>query len=473
MTSFLQFVENRLKESPEDTLLAGAFASFRKSVADTSPSLPPDADILRKWIIGMMYDGLRPTTYRRYAGRLHTLHKEWRRNPGPDPFDEVRELLIVNANEGPGGSQENLNRLTRLIRHTNGAIVSEKFNILLYLVIDPGATVEDIVHLTFGHPVPDVSQLHDILDRMRASGRKKYVFGLNQGKQRPAAIEAALTQSLISTMRGYALLADEDTETMASAFGASTIEAYASGIWIAAARSLSIPSEDIAAIIRRIPEEYAYLRTLPRKNLDSTERLRIMQRVADSISDKTTRWFIMRMRGGVDPEDIRNAIKEKAPSLRKEIEYYYPTHTVVAIDKNKRKKKRREPYLPGILFFRMRRDKVGRLFSKIGDLAWCYRHNPDPSSPYCAISNGEMKRFQYHIGHFTPDIRIQLIERDSPLAEGTEVKITGGGRMEGHIGIITAIRNADGTRTYTLRLSGSATASWTVADIPGLYLTPN
>lgn len=467
MISFLTFAETAAAESTSDSLLANTLRSY-KAYLSRYPSDSADLSFesLSGWIADMMADGKAPSTYRRYAARLHTLYKEWRKGSADDPFADLAPLLNINAPASTASVRRDLADITRLLKRNNGSLTSPSLLMLLFMLMDPAITLEETINLKYADPLPDIAQIYDIVATMksfdRSGGRARYIFRLNQGKQRPAAIATHLIAEIRSVMKGYGIL-------LPDAFNRS----YISALWIAAALKADVDPAEIRAILPEIPREYSYLRAIRPAELSDDEALRILRRVADTISDKTTRWYIMRLRNGINPDAIREAIDKNIPSLRSGIEYYYPTHTVTVYDRRRRKKHREEPYLPKLLFFRMRSDKVGRLFSKIGDKAWCYRRNADPRSPYCAISNGEMKRFQMHIGSFTPDIRMELREEDTEaLTPGSKVRINGGGRMEGHIGEITAVKNTDGTHTYTLRLSSTALATWTVADLPALYLTP-
>lgn len=469
MNSFYQFVENRIKNYPADRLLSNAWKSLNNYSPEVSSENELTSDILLKWIIGMKASGSNPSTYRRYLGKLHTLFKEWRVAGSRDPFNEIKTLLEKKDNAENSNLLKNLHTLLKVIKQFGGANGSQLFNILLYLLINIDATLEDIIAMQFSDEQPDISQLQDVVDRMQSTGaRKKYVFGLNQGKERVPAIAIKLNVELLSLLKGYGIINNYNFIENKTHTAIEIIHA----LWIAAALEVGVSAEEIANIFLNLPEQYKYLQLLPKHELPEERKLAIMHRVADYINDKTTRWFVMHLRTGNSPEDIKEGIKNKINPLLKEIQFYYPTHTVVTYDKKRRKIRKEEPYLPRLLFFRMRRDKVGRLFSKIGDLAWCYRFTSDPSSPYCVISNKEMKRFQYHIGNFTPDIQIQLIERKDAIEKGTEVKISGGGKMEGYVGVITDVRNADGTRTYSLRLSDNAFATWQISDIPELYLQP-
>lgn len=117
------------------------------------------------------------------------------------------------------------------------------------------------------------------------------------------------------------------------------------------------------------------------------------------------------------------------------------------------------PYLPGLLFFRLRSDKVGKFMSGIGNMAWCYRRTNSPDSPYSYITQHEMTRFQRHIGKLTSDIEIELINHRQANI-GDKVKINGGGLLDGMEGIVREICNTDGTRTYVLRFSETSFIRW-------------
>lgn len=296
---------------------------------------------------------------------------------------------------------------------------------------------------------------------MRKSSRKKYVFGLEQGKKRETQISRELLHDLWST-----------ANLLGFDFGNCFSRESISSIWIAAAMKVGIPIAEICGLVKQIPSEYSYLKAVGRASLSANRKRAVLQKVADSINDNTRQWFIMKLRSGKTPDDIKEAIAENFAEMVSDTIFYHPAHQVVRYDKKNKKIREEVPYLPGILFFKTRRDKVGTLFSRIGDLAWCYKVSNTPGSPYCTIPIGEMKKFQKYVGQFTPDIKMELVTRDDALALGTTVRINGGGMMEGRIGIIQSVKNANGTRTYTLILSDRDVAMWTVKDIDEVYIEP-
>ena len=88
------------------------------------------------------------------------------------------------------------------------------------------------------------------------------------------------------------------------------------------------------------------------------------------------------------------------------------------------------------------------------------------------ISTAEMKAFQQHVGSFTSDIKMELLTRDTPLDISQTVRINGAGILQNRIGVIQSMRNANGTRTYTISLSSRDYATWTVRDIDEALLEP-
>lgn len=190
--------------------------------------------------------------------------------------------------------------------------------------------------------------------------------------------------------------------------------------------------------------------------------------VADEIDDSAPRWFVMRLRPRRTPDDIRLRIEREFGSSLGHISWYYPVRRlmrpvgkkVIPVD---------VPVIPQLLFFRMRRSEVGRLFARIGDDAWCYRVSGRPGSPYSVIPASQMARLQKCVGQLTPDVEMEIVKVSPTPQVGDAVRVTAG-LLEGKEGVVTSVRNADGTRTYTLRLSDSEAIRWNASDIHEAYL---
>lgn len=420
---------------------------------------------LRIWAVDMMLSGIKRATCARYLGSLHAAWREWH-GEGPeaaddDPFTSVRECLgRIDSECRDKQSRSNLRLVRRLLRKAEGAPDRLTVNIILYLLYNVRATIGDVIALTRDRASSDCPQIDDIVEASGAAPNSKYVFPLGQGKMREARIARNLTSGIHATLRAEGMDFD-------GCFSRDSLTA----MWIAAAMNCGVPAERIRAMVRTIPGEYACLAMLQPDAPGQALQSAIINKVADSINDNTARWHVMRLRGGVSPDDIRSELRLMDEKLLAELTLYYPTRTVVR--KEGRRKVREEvPYLPGLLFFRIKSDRVGRLFRQIGHMAWCYRVTNTPDSPYCTIPPSEMRKFQMHIGSLTSDIEMELMTGRPAISVGDSVRITGGGLLEGYTGIIESVRDTDGAHTYSLILFDNCIARWTVRDIDAAYLRP-
>lgn len=460
MNTFISFVENViLKDSSRKTLKSAcaSFASFLKKSPDNEIS----RETVNNWIASMSITGLKSSTRRKYTRELSLLYDNWNSSKQePSPFDSAKFTEPETDETTTKRMLSNLQSVSRLLKISPKNQDYETVSIFLYLLFNIGMRLQDIINLKFGDSTIQLSQTEDIVEAMHHSGRKKYVFGLEQGKKREGQIIRELIGKIHKDITVYGL-----------DFGNTFSRDSITSLWIAAAAKAGISVTDIRSVITSLPAEYPSLSLVRPKTMTDEQRFRILQKVADSIDDGSTKWFVMKMRQGIDPDNIREAIKRHFGSRYDSMLFFYPSHTVVSRDKTGRKIKNEQPYLPGILFFKLRKDKVSELFSKIGDIAWCYKWTNSSDSPYSSIPQQEMKAFQRHIGSFSPDIRMELVPRTTALTVDQTVRINGG-MMENHIGVIRSVKNSNGTRTYTLDISEKISATWTVEDIDEIYIEP-
>lgn len=456
--SFLEFVENRVASADADMITGYAVRSYLTASEADNTDLTPE-DRLRIWIAGMILGSIKPSTRKRYVGKLHSLYKEWNGDAGDDPFLSVRDAIEYPGTYVRGEAVANLDMVSRVLKKSPEAADWQALNIFLYLLYDVRMSVTDMVNLRFESADPVCPQIEDILTAMHASPRRKYVFELSQGKVREQRIVKNIVGDVHSALRMSGMRFD-------SGFSRDSITA----IWIAGALRCGIHLPEIRAMVDSIPSEYEALSLVHPAMLSVSRREEIIRTVADLINDNASRWFVMRLRAGKTPEDIDRGVCDIMPESRPDVVFYYPKR-IVTRKENKKLVREEVPYIPGILFFRMRKDRVASLFHHIGDMAWCYRISNRPDSPYSVIPRREMERFQRQIGQFTPDIKIDLVERETPLEVGSRVRINGGGMMVGLEGLIEDVHDADGTCTYTLRISQTAALRWTVR-VDGTFVQP-
>lgn len=461
---FIQFVENASPEGLSDMLSTRVIPSFLMALRQQGLS-DFNSETLRLWVCGMLLDGLKESTVRRYVGALHTLYREWCAEPEVTadesifyiPFAEMklegseRRLKEVESN------LEAAERLTRMtVKQDSPAFVFNKA--FQYLLFDPYVSLKDIVGMKFSDPRPDSLHLEDLVISMRNAPQAKYVFPLQQGKRREGAIVKDLLTELHSTAKRAGMKFE-------GSFSRESIVA----LWIAAAVREDIPLSEIRTLIQNLPTSYSFLSILPETEVSESRKLEILNAVAYSISNKNPGWFVLRLRSGVSPADIKDRLKEKESPLQRQIQYYYPMRSVKKIEK-KKVVSSEVPVIPGLLFFRLPHDRVVQLVGTVGDLAWCYRTTANSNSPYSVIPQTEMKIFQKCVGVFTSDVEMEIVSQLPELCVGDEVMIEDGSPLDGQKATIRKVRSVDGTLTYTLRLSDTAFIKWKDVSLPASHL---
>jgi len=418
-------------------------------------------DELRIWMTDMILAGLKLTTRKRYFNSIHSLCRAWNGYSESDSFENVREDLNRDFDARLEEAGANLGIVGKILGKAACAGKYECYDIFLCLLYDVNASLQNIINFRFDDAPGKLPQIEDIAETRKKSGRTKYVFGLRQGQARDTQIRRELITGLSSMLR-------ENGMKFKDPFSRDSIKE----IWIAAALECKITAEEIRSVVNAMPEGFAFLEMIKPSELTGTRKAEIIKKVADYINDNTKYWFVMRLRSGKTPDDVKELLKAKDEALYNEIRFYNPTHTVTREDRRGKRTREEVPYIPGILFFYLRRDDVGVLFSRhIGSLAWCYRYSNSPDSPYSAISRREMEKFQRHVGVFTEDIRMEMVTREEPLAVDDVVTVYGG-VMDGSVCTITGVKDKNGTRTYSLRLTDRTSFRWTVSDVEDIRLEP-
>lgn len=465
MKGFLEHVVSPLREAASEMMESRVIPSLVESVRRNGANDDtPDDEALRVWCAEMLLRGLGLPTVKRYLGALHTEYKEWARTSSRaevDPFKSILSDLGSLASGEKNFSRQNVAHLPRIVRMDPASDEWVSANVFLYLLYNPSATLSETIGLTReGHEPAGCAQQAEIVERMHAAPQSKYVFPLQQGRKRISRISGEVTSAMRRTL-----------ESAGMRFGSSFSRASVTSLWIEAAWKCGIGAREIRGVIGEIPAEHSFLTLVSAPGLDDGRQAGIVARVADSINDRTRRWFVMRLRSGVTPDDIRSALAASCPALAADLRLYYPTRRIVR-RKDKRKIREDVPYLPGILFFMACRDNVGAMFRHIGHMAWCFRTANSPRSPYASISASEMKRFQQHVGQFTPDIETRL-SGAGPVADvGGRVSIVGGDLYEGLEGEVLKVRRENGKVIYSLRLTGSLCIRWEGVEVEASLVEP-
>lgn len=487
MSDFLEYVVTHADDDLPAMLGTRIIPSFLHTVRRNGATAFTGT-LLRAWAVDMMFDRKKAATARRYIGALHTLYKKWLPDatgfPAEDPFKDV--LKTLPEEDPPADSEVRAN--LRLLRgphfqhggphfqrkcdaiersepissggsHFQRKCESTAVDVFLWLLYSPQTTLSDVINLRRTAD-PGVSQLVELAERSQRDPRAQYLFPLEQGQKRPPRIAADLVAAMSESLKARGMQFEKS-------FSRDSITA----LWVRAAYDSGVPAGAIRSLITAVPAEYPFLSLLSPEAVGERETRRILERVADSICDRTPRWFVMRLRGGHTPDDVRRQLFHFRPEMKKSLMFYYPTRTIYKVKKkNAAPVPVETPWLPDILFFRTHRDRIGTIFHHIGDLAWCFRLS-GAGSPYTAISLTEMQRFQRHIGSFTPDVEMTLTESAPAVRVGDMVKVVGD-LFEGKEGEVQSIRRAGGKTLYGIRLTDSLYIRWERLELDSALVEP-
>lgn len=440
-TSFLDFVGQILPKLPPKSVGRYAALSFLEVAGEMEDKAIDESDV-RFWLVSMLMDGKKSGTCTRYIRKMHSFFKDWQKatDTSSDPFVGIENLYDSSCEPSLVMVNNNLACLKRMLAKDEESADWQLISIFFFLLYDVSASLADVVTLKFDGVVSYCPQLDDIVSGRDSSFGREYVFNLNQSHARHPQIERVLNENLFHILSAVGMTFD-------SSFSRSDITA----LWIALAIKAGMDLRTIRNVLPTVPLQFKALTLLEKVPVTEDEKREVICKVADFVNSNALRWFVMKLRPRVTFDEVNDSIRQKFPGNSFKVELFYPTH---AIYKRKGKKTVRKdiPYVPDILFFRTRQDRVQRLFSKIGDLAWCYKWSNTPESGYSTISQEDMRHFQQAIGEFTSDIRVELVDLTTEYKIGDTVSVTGG-VMKGFAGSIESIDSKSGSKIFLLRIS--------------------
>lgn len=466
--TFAEFVEAKLAGGAlTDQITDRTIKSYLSTygAVKDAKTFDDEARNIRNWLARLIITGTKPTTVRRYLGKLRTLFTEYTGEAAEAEalFAELREKSQspdIYARLSTPPALPHLKsiplRMERLSEHDRLTA-----SMLMFMLYSGGISIRCAAEAKFSDDIPSIPQIHNIVEQQRSNRPKaKYIFPLEQGKHRPERLYLDLSSRLTAFIRSIGYLTDQPVTS-------DTIL----GWWVDAALSKLIPLEKIAALIPVIPAAHKWLNLITPASVTDEERQVLLRSVANHITPNKAQWYALCLRGHNSFDDVANHLKETAPALSNAVNFFYPTRTVMK--RNGKKKEVVEiPYIQHIVFFRTVPEKVVPLMNSIGTLAWCYKAYNRPDAPYSVIPAKSMSDFQHFIGVFDDTSKIEFV-KNTDLVQGKRVRITGG-KFAGCEGEI--IKEAKSTplpdlRTFILRISNSVTLKWE-ATIEEQYLTP-
>ncbi len=440
--SFLEFVAIQLSRESDRTVAYKSISSFLSSIKGCEDMALEE--LLRLWVADMLDRGMAVASRKRYFEKLSALHKAYCAANGrhSTAFDSVRELCASDVPPHAEALQSSLMRIEKIFDALmTDAASKPELALLLYLLFNASADIESAISLTAVDYRPQFRQLDDIVKPRAFHHRRKYVFDLSQSRKRQPQLVREVIQAIDSYLRS------KDVR-LQQVFTPGTITA----LWMAKARACGVRLAEMKAVVGEIPDEYDYVRHVTAPRLSAEEISAIKQRVAEALAPSAKRWYAIKLRRGVTYDALESFIKNNCKEYYDDDLLFYPQKEISRrIDK--KIVTETVPVIPDIVFSYINPRHIGKLDALIKSerLGYVFRSTPEAGSDYSVIDSRSMSGFQYMIGVFTPDIKIELTT-EAPAGIGRDVLITGG-VMAGYEGTIYDIKDDSHTRQIYIRLS--------------------
>lgn len=415
--------------------------------------------LLGEWVSKLLYEGYTVKTVSYYVKLVASLYNK-----------AVKDGL-AGANDSFSILQSNLNASKSL--RFDGMIDSGSFekvqaiarmdvsacpdrqlakDILLFAIYMGGLTFTEISNYTKEDYKGDRAEIQDIISR-NSKPRNKYLFPLHQSQTTQAKINRRISTMLSDLFKRVDLnMATVSNDTPRQ-------------LWCILAMRSGISASDIAGYVAPYTATSPISAFAVPSNIDESKKESIKVHVTEALSCNPVCWYAMQFRRGVTFEAVKERMDNEGLKV---VELFYPMEEITR-KIGKKMVTENKPVISGVLFFRQRVTELGKLYARIGDLAWGYRRTRDMRSPYAVISQAEISRYQETIGTFSSSTELRPVGT-FPLSEGDRLVIIGGmlsGYPATYIGE-TKTGKETGRTVYRMLLPGDNKCEWIVENDPRL-----
>lgn len=174
-------------------------------------------------------------------------------------------------------------------------------------------------------------------------------------------------------------------------------------IWGCMALAAGIRPDVVKGVVRKLPRKLSILNFSETATIDDECRQKVMAAVERSLYGEDLQWFAMRLRPGVKYDDLIGRFgmlngEVKMPEL------FYPC-AEIAKKIGRKVIWEGKPVIRDVVFFKTRKSEIYPLFTKLYDLAWCYRRPGAPGN-YAPIPDKAMENFKKAIGILSSDFEL-------------------------------------------------------------------
>ena len=224
-------------------------------------------------------------------------------------------------------------------------------------------------------------------------------------------------------------------------------------LWGSLALCAGIPADQVRGMLDDLPHGLGFLNITDKKRPNEKEITEMREKIEQNLKGEEPQWFAMRLRPKVKFDMLMQRFSELNP-LMSLPEIFYPMEEITRRVGRKLQWTGR-PVIRDVVFFKTQRKEIYPLFTRLYDLAWCYRTPGGKTGNYASIPGNAMEDFKKSLGFIGPGFEVSPTGEKS-LKPGDKVVIVNGDYASELAKIIKEEKREEDSRTiYRVTLLNS------------------
>lgn len=194
-------------------------------------------------------------------------------------------------------------------------------------------------------------------------------------------------------------------------------------IWGSMALKAGVLPDIVKGVLGSVPKQLEFLNICEPAQISVETCEKANSLVKESLKGEEPQWFAMRLRPKIKFERILERFSLLSDSVKLP-ELFYPCEEI-AKKINRKLVWSGKPVIRDVVFFRTHKNEIYPLFTKLYDLAWCYRTPGGAPGSYAPIPSKAMEDFKKALGFLSPDFEV-MPAGEMELKPGDKVIIVNG-----------------------------------------------
>lgn len=425
------------------SLYAKAVKSLTAFIGDTNSTPLTDFDtVVCDWFINLRVQGFTLKTALAYLKVISGLYKRVSKSslvPATDIFKFIRSSIREHGERlwSSGIQPADFNRFRESViaesaREDSDSVGADIMLISLFYGCVP---VAEAAAWKKNDLPAYATEAEHVVNMVLANAARSYLFPLRQSTLTSGQLKNEANTLVLNWFlsRNIKTFGDAD----------STLLAY----WGYAALLAGMSPHEVAASLSCIPQGLLFLTLCRDVRSNQAERSVVNASAVKMFAPTPKRWYAMHLRTRVTIDDLKTRFSDEKGLKMPEI--FYPSQEI-ARRIGKKIVFEDQPFIHNVVFFKSHYGDISPMFSRIGDIAWCYKTVMGVGGTYAPVSKSSFDNFQRAIGCFTPDFFATHTNADV-IAIGDTVRILGG-IFQSQAGIVKDIEKSgpEGIITYLI-----------------------